>query len=86
MWCFVDNLRAFGINANQWTTTAQNKRELPRTLEHGVECFIQRLTAAEIVKAGLRRAVVCLNWTGMTKERIAQSKRARTDSLAIVDY
>ena len=36
-------------------------------------------------KAGLRHAVVCPNVTGRTKERIAQNKRARAGSLAIVD-
>ena len=41
--------------------------------------------AAEKAGAGLRHAVVCPNVTGRTRERIAQSKRARTDSLAIVD-
>ena len=40
---------------------------------------------AEKVGAGLRHAVVCPNVTGRTKERIAQSKRVRADSLAIVD-
>ena len=42
-------------------------------------------TAAEKARAGLRHAVVCPNVTGRTKERIAQSKRARTGSLAIVN-
>ena len=42
--------------------------------------------AAEKVRAGLRHAVVCLNVTGRTKERIAQSKRFRASSLAIVDH
>ena len=41
--------------------------------------------AAEEAKAGLRHAVVCLNVTGRTKERIAQSKRARAGSFALVD-
>ena len=36
-------------------------------------------------RAGLRYAVVCPSVTGMTKERIAQSKRARVDSLTIID-
>ena len=36
-------------------------------------------------KAGLRHAVICPNGTGRTKERIAQSKRARAGSLALVD-
>ena len=39
---------------------------------------------AEKVKARIRHAVVCSNVTGRTKERIAQSKQARADSLALV--
>ena len=41
--------------------------------------------AAEKARAGLRHAVVCPNVTGRTKERIAQSKRARAGSPAKVD-
>ena len=41
--------------------------------------------AAKEAKAGLRNAVVCPNVTGRTKERIAQSKRARAGSLTLVD-
>ena len=41
--------------------------------------------AAEKARTVLRHAVVCPNLTGRTKERIAQSKRARAVSLAIVD-
>ena len=40
---------------------------------------------AEKTKAGPRHAVVCPNVTGRTKKRIAQSKRARAGSLALVD-
>ena len=40
---------------------------------------------AEKTKAGLRHAVVCSNVTGRIKERIAQSKRVRVGSLALVD-
>ena len=40
---------------------------------------------AEEVRAGLRHSVVCPNVRGRTKERIAQSKRARAGSLALVD-
>ena len=43
-------------------------------------------TVAEQTKAGLRYAVVCPNLTGITKERITQSKRARAGLLALVDY
>ena len=44
-----------------------------------------KLIAAAKAKAGLRHAVVCPNATARTKERIAQSKRARAGSLALVD-
>ena len=40
---------------------------------------------AEKAKAGLQHARVCPNVTGRTEERIAQSKRARAGSLALVD-
>ena len=41
--------------------------------------------AAREARAGLRHAVLCLNVTGRTKERIAQSKRACAGSLALAD-
>ena len=41
--------------------------------------------AAEKTRAGIRHAVVSPNVTGRTKERIAQSKRARAGSFAIVN-
>ena len=41
--------------------------------------------AAKKTRAGLRHAVVCPNMTERAKERIAQSKRARAGSLALVD-
>ena len=44
-----------------------------------------RWIVAERAKAGLRHAVVCPNVTGRAKERIAQIKRARAGSLALVD-
>ena len=85
MGCFLDDLRAFGINADQWTTAAQDEGEWRRTAEQGAEYFMAKWTAAEKANAGLRHAVVCPNVTGRTKERIAQSKRARAGSLAFVD-
>ena len=51
-----------------------------------MERFMAKLIAAEKATAGLRHAVVCPDVTGRAKERIAQSKRARAGSLAIVDY
>ena len=84
--CFLDDLRAFGINADQWTTAAQDDGEWRRTVEQGAERFMAKWINAEKIMAGLRCAVVCSNVTGRTTKRIAQSKRARAGSLAIVDY
>ena len=55
--------------------------------EQGAEHFMAEWIVVEKTKAGLQHAVVCpnVNVTGRTKERIAQSKRARTGSLALVD-
>ena len=82
---FLDDIRAFGINADQWTTAAQDEGEWRRTVEQGAEHFMAKWIVVDKAKAGLRHAVVCPNVTGRTKERIAQSKRARTGSLAFVD-
>ena len=86
MGCFLDDLKAFGINADQWMTAAQDEGEWRRTVEQGAEHFMAKWIAAEKSKAGLRHAVVCPNVTGRTKMRIAQSKRTRAGSLALVDY
>ena len=85
MGCFLDDLRAFGINADQWTTAAQDKGEWCRTAEQGAKHFMAKWIVAEKTKAGPLHAVVCPNVTGRTKERIAQSKPARACSLALVD-
>ena len=86
MGCFLDNLRAFGINADQWTTAAQDEGKWRRTAEQGAEHFRAKWIIAEKAKAGLRHAGVCPNVTGRTKSRIGQSKLARAGSLALVDY
>ena len=83
--CFLDDLRAFGINADQWTTAAQDEGEWRKTTEQGAEHFMAKWIAAEKNKARLRHAVVYPNVTGRTKKKIAQSKRARAGSLALVD-
>ena len=85
MGCFLDDLRVFSINADQWTTTAQDKGEWRRTAEQGAERFMAKWIAANKARAGLRHAGVCPNVTGRTKKRIARSKRACASSLAIVD-
>ena len=83
--CFLDDLRAFGINADQWTIAAQDEGEWRRTAGQGAGHFIAKWIAADRAKAGLRHAVVCPNVTGRTKKRIAQSKRARAGWFALVD-
>ena len=85
MGCFLDDLRGFGINADQRTTAVQDEGEWPRTAEQGTEHFMAKWIAAEKAKTELRHAVVCPNVTGRTKERVVQSERARAGSLALVD-
>ena len=65
--CFLDDLRAFGINADQWTTPAQDEGEWRRTAEQGAELFMAKWIIAEKTKAGLRHAVVYPSVTGRTK-------------------
>ena len=85
MGCFLHDLRVFGINADQWTTAAQDEGEWRRTAEQGAEHFTAKWIAAEKARAGLRHAVVCPNVMARTKERIAHSKRACAGSFALVD-
>ena len=85
MGCFLDDLRAFGTNADQWTTAAQDEGEWRSTAEQGAEHFMAKWIVAEKTKAGLRHAVLYPIVTGRTKKRIAQSKRTRAGSLALVD-
>ena len=39
MGCLLDNLRAFGINVDQWATAAQDEGEWRRTAKQGGETF-----------------------------------------------
>ena len=82
---FPGRSQSFGINADQWTTAAQGGGEWRRTAEEWAEHFMAKWIVAEKTKAGLRHAVVCPNVTGRTKKRLAQSKRTRVGSLALVD-
>ena len=45
----------------------------------------EELIAADGARGALRHAVVSPNVTGRTKERVAQSKRARTGLVATID-
>ena len=53
---FLDDLRVFGINADQWTIGAQDEGEWRRPVKQGAGHFIAELIAAEKSKAGLRFA------------------------------
>ena len=67
--CFLDDLRAFGIHADQWTTVGQDEGGWRRTVEQGAEHFKAKLIAAEEARAGLQHAVLCPNVTGRTMRR-----------------
>ena len=82
---FLDDSRAFDINADQWTTAAWDEEAWRSTVEQGAEHFKAKWIAAEKARGGLRYAVVFPNVMGRAKERISQSKRARAGSLAFVD-
>ena len=85
MGCFLDDLGAFGINTNQWTTAAQDEGEWRRTAEQRAEQFMAKWIVAEKAKAGLWHTVVWSSMTARTKKRISQSKRAHAGSFALVD-
>ena len=42
MGCFVNDLRALGINADQWTTGTQGEGEWRRTVEQSAERFMAK--------------------------------------------
>ena len=73
------------VTAMQYTVSSQPRTRggWRKTTEQGAERFVAKWIAAEKVRAGLWHALARLNATGRTKERIAQSKRARAGSLAI---
>ena len=72
MGCLLDDMRAFGINAGQWMTAAQDEGEWHRTAEQGAGRFMAKLFAAEKVRAGPGMhavGIVCRNVTGGIKAK-----------------
>ena len=67
MGCFLDDLRAFDINVDQWMKAAQDEGEWRRTAEQEAGYFMAKWIAAEKTRAGLRHTLVCPNVTGRTK-------------------
>ena len=75
----------YRIDNNNVLYISQDEGEWRRAAEQGAEHFMAKWIVTEKNKAGLRYAVVCPNVTRRTKERIAQSKRDRAGSLALVE-
>ena len=81
---FPGRPQSFGIDPDMWTIAAQDEGEWLRTAKQGVELFMTKWIAAERAREELRHAESCPNVTGRTKERVAQSKRARTGLLEAI--
>ena len=58
---FLDDLRAFGINADQWTTAAEDEGEWRRTAEQGAEHFV-----AKCIVVGKPRLDYAMQWYAQT--------------------
>ena len=86
MGCFLDDLRAFGINADQWTTAAQDECEWRRTAEQGAENFMAKWIVCCRESRGWTTACRGMpERDGKGQGEDSQSKQARAGSLAIVD-
>ena len=84
--CFLDDLRAFGINTDQWATAAQDEGGMAHNGgTRGGTFHGEGDRCRESQGWTTAYTVVCPNVTGRTTERIAQSKRSRASSLALVD-
>ena len=86
MGCFLDDLRAFAINVDQWTTAAQDEGEWRKTAKKKGGTFHGEMDHSRESQGWTTACSSMQNVTGGTEERIAQSKRARPGSLAIVHY
>ena len=53
MGCFLDDIRAFGFNADQWITAAQIEGEWRRTADRGAKHFMAKWIAAEEARSRL---------------------------------
>ena len=56
--CLLDDLRAFGISADQWTDVAQDEGEWRKTAKQRAEPFMVNWIAVEKTRYGLRHAGV----------------------------
>ena len=58
MGCLLDDLRAFGIEADQWRIAAQDAEECHKRAIKGAEFFTTKWIAGERAKTAMRHAVV----------------------------
>ena len=56
--CLLDDLRGFGINADQWAIVAPDEEEWRKMDEQRAERFMVNWITAEKARDGLRHAVV----------------------------
>ena len=78
-------LRAKGMSESTMSTCPSRSTGGTRGGTRGETFHMTKWIAAAKARAGLRHGVICPNVTGRTKEKIAQSKRTRAGSPAIVD-
>ena len=68
MRCLLDDLRAFGIQTDQWTIAAQDESEWYKTVKQGLDLLRRKWIAAARARAALRYAIVCPNMTGRSEK------------------
>ena len=88
MGCLLEDLRAFAINAHQWTAAAKDEEKWRETAEQGAERFMAKWIAAENVRAGLRHTrYSSMRESDENDQGKDSPKQAclRAGSLAIVD-
>ena len=87
MGCFLDELKAFGINVDQCTTHDYSPGRGGMAQNGGTwgGAFYGEMDRCRESQGSTTACSGMLNVTGRTKERIAQSKRTRAGSLALVD-
>ena len=69
MGCLLDDLRAFGIETDQWRIAAQDAEEWYKIVIQGAEFFMTKWIAAERANTAIRHAVACPNVTGNGPKR-----------------
>ena len=89
MECFLDDFRASGINAYQWTTVTQDEEEWRRTVEQRAEHFHDEMDrCSESQGWTMACSIISMperEGKEQGEDRIALRKQTRAGSLAIYD-